>query len=139
MSQADCIFCQIASKQAPASLVHEDARTLVFMDLFPVSRGHALIIPKAHFPDLFSANGDDLRAVIERSRSVAHALRKVLAPDGIGVYQLNGAAAGQTVFHYHVHLVPRMQGDPLTLHGRAKADPAELDALAARIGAAIED
>lgn len=137
MSQSDCIFCKIVAKAAPASIVAEDERTLVFMDLFPVSEGHALVIPKAHFPDLFEADPVDLHAVIERSKQLAHALREVLSPDGIGVYQLNGAAAGQTVFHYHMHLVPRMQGDPLTLHGRAKAETARLDELAAKLGAAM--
>ena len=137
MSEADCIFCKIVSKAAPANIAAEDERTIVFMDLFPVSDGHTLIIPKAHFPDLFSADPADLRAVIDRSRDVARALREVLSPDGIGVYQLNGAAAGQTVFHYHMHLVPRMQGDPLTLHGRSKADPARLEELATRIGEAL--
>ena len=137
MSESDCIFCKIVRKEAPASIVAEDEQTLVFMDLFPVSAGHTLIIPKAHFPDLFAANSADLGAVIERSREVALALRRVLEPDGIGVYQLNGAAAGQTVFHYHMHLVPRMQGDPTTLHGRSQADPAELEALAAKLAAAL--
>lgn len=138
MREVDCIFCKIVSQQAPAARVAEDERTLVFMDLFPVADGHTLIIPKAHFPDLFSSDPADLRAVIERSRQVAHALRTVLAPDGIGVYQLNGAAAGQTVFHYHMHLVPRMKGDPLTLHGRKQGDSARLEELASKLGEALD-
>ena len=90
----DCIFCQIVHKQAPAHVVCEDDRTLVFMDIFPVADGHTLIIPKAHCDDLFGADPDDLRAVIDRSREVAHAIGRVLSPDGLGVFQLNGAAAG---------------------------------------------
>ena len=138
MGAADCIFCKIVSGEAPASVVAEDERTLVFMDLFPSSEGHTLIIPKNHFPDLFDADPADLRAVIERSQQVAHALRRVVSPDGIGVYQLNGSAAGQSVFHYHMHLIPRMQGDPLTMHGRGQADPQQLNELAAKLAAALD-
>ena len=86
------------------------------MDIFPVTDGHTLIIPKAHCDDIFGADSSDLRAVMDRSREVAHAIGRVLAPDGLGVFQLNGAAAGQTVFHYHMHLIPRN-------HGAGDADP----------------
>ena len=132
----DCIFCKIVRKAAPAYVVCEDDRTLAFMDIFPVADGHTLIIPKAHCDDLFGADPDDLRAVIERSREVAHAISRALAPDGLGVYQLNGAAAGQTVFHYHMHLIPRNYGAGLQVHSRIAGDPAKLEEIAGRIRAA---
>jgi len=133
----DCIFCKIVRGEAPAHVVCEDERTLVFMDIFPVADGHTLIIPKAHCDDIFGADPEDLRSVIDRSREVAHAIGRVLAPDGLGVFQLNGAAAGQTVFHYHMHLMPRADGEPLALHARTPGDPARLAELAALFRSAL--
>ncbi len=133
-----CIFCKIVRKEAPAHVVWEDERTLAFMDIFPVADGHVLVIPKAHCSNLLDAEESDLRAVIARSGPLARAIREVLAPDGIGVFQLNGAAAGQTVFHYHMHLIPRNQGDALKLHGRTPGDPERLAELAAKLAAAAE-
>lgn len=135
---SDCIFCKIVRQEAPAHLVHEDERCLVFMDIFPVADGHTLIIPKAHCDDVFGADPEDLREVVGLSQQVAHALREVVAPEGIAVIQLNGAAAGQTVFHYHMHLIPRNTGDPIgTLHGRKPGDPARLAELAGKLRDAL--
>jgi len=133
----DCIFCRIVRKEAPAYVVSEDERTLVFMDIFPVADGHTLIIPKAHCDDLFGADPEDLRAIIDRSREVAHAIRSVLAPDGLGVFQLNGAAAGQTVFHYHMHLIPRNRGATLALHSRTPGDPARMAEIAQQLAETV--
>jgi histidine triad (HIT) family protein len=136
-SQADCIFCKIVRKEAPAHVVCEDARTLVFMDIFPVTDGHTLIIPKAHCDDIFGADPGDLRAVMDRSREVAHAIGRVLAPDGLGVFQLNGAAAGQTVFHYHMHLIPRNHGGTMQIHSRTPGDPTRMAEIARRLADAL--
>ncbi len=133
----DCVFCKIVRKEAPAHVVCEDARTLVFMDIFPVADGHTLIIPKTHCDDIFGADPGDLRAVIDRSHEVAHAIGRVLAPDGLGIFQLNGAAAGQTVFHYHMHLIPRNHGAGLQIHGRTPGDPTRLADIAKRLGDAV--
>ncbi len=140
MSEAktDCIFCQIVAGDAPAHVVWEDERTLTFMDIAPVVDGHTLIIPKAHCDDLFAADPVDLRAVVSLSHRVAHAIGHVLHPDGLGVFQLNGSAAGQTVFHYHMHLIPRNHGDPLRMHGRKPGDPARLAELAKELREAME-
>lgn len=128
-----CIFCQIARRQAPCHLVHEDEHTLTFLDIFPVARGHTLIIPKLHFDDIFSAAPDALAAVARQSVAVAKALDELLQVEGLGVYQLNRPAAGQTVFHYHMHLVPRSQGQTLSLHSRVPGDSAELATLAGQL------
>jgi histidine triad (HIT) family protein len=133
----DCIFCQIVRREAPAHVVSEDDRTLVFMDIFPVTDGHTLVIPKAHCDDLFGADPDDMRAVIDVSRVVAHAIRRVLAPDGLGVFQLNGAAAGQTVFHYHMHLIPRNLGGTMQIHSRVPGNPARMAEIAKQLGDAV--
>ncbi len=131
-----CIFCKIVRRQAPAHVVWEDERTLAFMDAFPVADGHTLVIPKAHCSNLLDAEEADLRAVIARSHPLARAIRDVLSPDGIGVFQLNGAAAGQTVFHYHMHLIPRSKGDALQLHSRTPGDPARMAELARQLASA---
>jgi histidine triad (HIT) family protein len=133
----DCVFCKIVSGEAPAHRVCEDERTLAFMDIFPVAAGHTLIIPKAHCTNLLGTEVQDLEAVIAHSKRVAHALREVFDPDGIGVFQLNGAAAGQTVFHYHMHLIPRMHGDSLQIHSRTLGDPEQLAETARALAAAI--
>ena len=135
----DCIFCQIVEGRASAHVVDDDERTLVFMDIFPVADGHTLIIPKRHCDDLFAADPEDLRAVVTRSHQVAAAIRRVIAPDGLGVFQLNGAAAGQTVFHYHMHLIPRNAGDSLQIHSRKPGDPERLAEVASALKAALAD
>jgi histidine triad (HIT) family protein len=133
-----CIFCLIAAGDAPAAKITETEHALAFLDLFPAVEGHALVIPKQHYPNLFEADAATLPAVHLLAQRVARAQRRALALDGLAVFQLNGAAAGQTVFHYHAHLVPRAAGSELRLHGREEADAARLEALARRIEAALE-
>ena len=136
---APCAFCKIVAGEAPAQRVHEDELTVTFMDLFPASRGHLLIVPRRHFDDILGADPASLARVIENSRRLAPALKRALAPDGIGVHQLNGAAAGQTIFHYHMHLIPRRNGDPIGFHGRRMAEAGELAEVAALISRALAD
>lgn len=131
--QDGCIFCQIVAGEAPSARVAEDERTLAFMDLFPVSEGHTLVVTKEHFENLHEATAESIAAVGAMSKRVADALAAEWRPDGLSVYQANGAAAGQTVFHYHMHLMPRAAGSPLRLHGRVPADPATLRDHAERI------
>jgi len=132
-----CIFCEIVRGVAPAFKVYEDEHTLTFMDAFPVTDGHTLVVTKAHCTDLFDASPPLLQAVMATAKRVAHALREVVRPDGLMVFQLNGAAAGQTVFHYHMHLMPRTSGEPLMLHSRSAGDPGRLRALATALSAAM--
>ncbi len=137
MSHRDCIFCAIVAGKAPCNLVHEEALVIAFMDIAPVGDGHLLIVPKVHSENLLDTDPAALAAVMSASRRLAHALRRALGPDGIGVHQLNGAAAGQTVFHYHMHLIPRNHGDPIAFHGRKAGDPARLAENARKIAAAL--
>jgi histidine triad (HIT) family protein len=130
MASEDCIFCRIVRGEAPAAKVFEDEHTLALMDIFPVTDGHTLVITKEHAENLFAASSEALQAVAATAKRVAHALRDTLAPDGLMVFQLNGAAAGQTVFHYHMHLMPRADGEPLALHTRVPGDPQRLASLA---------
>jgi histidine triad (HIT) family protein len=133
-----CVFCAIAAGTGPAFRVCEDESTLVFMDIFPVTDGHTLVVTKDHFPTLFDTPPAVLAAVATTAKRVAHALQQVLRPDGLMVFQLNGVAAGQSVFHYHMHLMPRADGEPLALHTRVPGDPARLQALAADLAAALD-
>lgn len=134
---AGCIFCAIVSGTLPCFRVCEDDATLAFMDLFPVAEGHTLVIPKRHATDLFEMDAETLAAVSATSLRVAAAIRTTLAPDGLGVFQLNGAAAGQTVFHYHMHLLPRNEGEPFALHSRVRGEDDALRRAAEQLGEAL--
>jgi histidine triad (HIT) family protein len=138
MSDAPCIFCQIASGVAPARVVHEDERTLAFMDLFPLTRGHALVIPKVHSDNLFEATPDDAAAVMRTAQRVAQAAKAAFVPDGLNLLQTNGAVAMQTVFHLHVHVLPRYVDDGFKVSfDRRMGTDEELDDAATTLRAAL--
>ena len=138
-SRDDCIFCRIAARTTRSHPVLEDPDTLAFMDINPLATGHVLVIPKTHWESLFETPAIALGTVMDTAKRVAHAIRTTIAPPGLGVYQVNGRAAGQTVFHYHVHLIPRYEGISLELHGRRRADRDDLDRVADRIRAGLDD
>lgn len=135
----DCVFCRIVRGETPSFRVHEDESTLTFLDLFPVTEGHTLVVTKQHFPNVFEASEPALTAVAATSLKVARAIRKALEPDGLAVAQLNGEAAGQSVFHYHMHLIPRTAGEPFQLHGRRRGDPERLRQVAGAIAQALAE
>ena len=108
---ADCVFCMIRDGKIPSAKVYDDERTLAFMDINPLTRGHCLVVTKAHAATLYDAEVEDLKAAIATAKKVAGALRKALSPDGLNVLQANGAAAFQSVPHFHLHLIPRWTGD----------------------------
>lgn len=133
-----CIFCAIVRGDAPCFKLHEDDLTITFLDLFPVARGHTLIVTKEHYDDIFSVPPEALSKVATNSIRLASAIDSALGPDGLSVFQLNRAAAGQTVFHYHMHLIPRMQGDRLEIHSRIKGEDEDLSAVSALLRAELE-
>ena len=135
----NCVFCKIVRGEIPAIRVHEDERTLTFMDIQPASPGHALVIPKTHAPNLLEITEPELFVVAATTQRIARAVQKALAPDGIRIVQTNGAAAGQSVFHYHVHIIPMQAGQRVSAHGRERANPEELKTLAVRIRVALAD
>ena len=136
-ASTNCIFCKLVRGEIPSVKVHEDAQTLTFMDVRPASPGHALVISKAHASNLLEITETDLLAVTLAAQRIARAIQKALAPDGMRVNQFNGVAAGQTVFHYHVHIIPIQEGQRIGAHGRDQADTQQLEALAAQIRAAL--
>src|SRR5215831_10393411 len=107
----DCVFCKIRDGQIPAFRIHEDERTLTFMDINPLNSGHCLVATKTHAPTIFDADEEDLRAVIAVAKKVAAAIQQGLRPDGLNLLQANGAAAFQSVPHFHLHLIPRWNND----------------------------
>lgn len=131
MSDPVCIFCKILACELPATIVDEDERTIAFMDINPATRGHALVIPRAHSPDLLSVGPEDLAAVTLASQRLARRMRERLDADGVNLVNSCGSVAWQTVFHFHVHVIPRYAGDPLRLPWvPAPGDPQEIAAAA---------
>ncbi len=130
----DCIFCKIVRRQAPSSVVYEDERIMAFMDIRPVSEGHTLIIPKKHFVDVFDTPNDELAAMYVLSKRIALAVKKATGADGITIVQQNGEAAGQDIFHIHVHIIPRFEGKKVPRFSDLEfANRENLDSNAARI------
>lgn len=107
----DCVFCSIRDGKIPAIKVFEDDKTLAFMDINPLNDGHLLVIPKRHSANLFEIPEEDLTAVIETAKNMAWAVNKALRPDGLNLLQANFPAAGQSVEHFHIHVIPRWMGD----------------------------
>jgi histidine triad (HIT) family protein len=127
----DCIFCKIVAGELPATIVDEDERTLSFMDIAPATRGHALIVPREHSRDLLSIDADDLAAVGLAAQRLARRVTDRLGADGVNLLNSCGAVAFQTVFHFHVHVIPRYEGDPVRLPWvPAPGDPGEIAAAA---------
>jgi len=135
---SECIFCGIVAGRIPATTVYEDEHTLAFMDIGQVNPGHVLVAVKAHVENLYQLDAEQAGAVARASLRVARAIRDAFHPRGLSVYQANGAPAGQTVFHYHVHLLPRHEGDGMALIWPAKNPPREtLNAYAEKLRAAL--
>jgi histidine triad (HIT) family protein len=111
MATGDCVFCRIRDGQIPSVKVYEDEQTFCIMDINPLNRGHCLVITKAHAATLFESEPEDLAAAIATARRVARAIRQALRPDGLNMLQANGAAAFQSVPHFHLPLIPRWTGD----------------------------
>lgn len=131
------IFSKIIKGEIPSHKVYEDADVFVMMDIFPQSKGHVLIIPKAASRNLLDADPAVLARTIPQVQRVARAAQKALSPDGIRVVQFNEAPAGQSVFHLHFHVIPVYEGVEIGRHGQGKADDAELAAQAKAIAAAL--
>jgi histidine triad (HIT) family protein len=135
---SNCVFCRIVAREIPATVVHEDEHTLAFMDLGQVNPGHVLVAVRAHAENLYGLNDAQAGAVLRAAARVARAIRDAFGPEGLSVYQANGKAAGQTVFHYHVHLVPRYEGDGMALTWPVKNPAREkLEEAAAKIRASM--
>jgi histidine triad (HIT) family protein len=137
MVDPDCIFCKIVAGELPATIVDEDERTIAFMDINPATRGHALVIPREHSPDLLSVDREDLAAVALAAQRLAARAMERLGADGVNLVNSTGSVAWQTVFHFHMHVIPRYQDDPLRLPWvPAPGDPEEIAAAAQELSGA---
>jgi histidine triad (HIT) family protein len=125
----ECLFCKIVAGQIPATIVAEDERTVSFMDINPATRGHALVVPRTHARDLLEIDPEDLAAVAQAGQRLARVANAALGADGINLLNSCGAVAWQTVFHFHVHVIPRYADDPLRLPWTP--EPGDADAIRA--------
>src|SRR5687767_3921850 len=122
---SDCVFCRIVAGQIPSTKVHEDEHTLAFMDLGQVNPGHVLVAVKKHAANLYELDEAQAAAVARATVKISKAIKAAFQPEGLSVYQANGKAAGQTVYHYHVHLLPRHEADGMQLTWPVKNPPRE--------------
>jgi histidine triad (HIT) family protein len=134
MAEDDCIFCKIVAGEMPAEVVQEDEHTLAFMDINPWTRGHALVIPRNHSKDLLEIADEDLAHTASAAKRLAARMTERLDADGVNLLNACGPAAWQTVFHFHIHVIPRYEDDPLQLPTRPQeADKDELAAVAGEL------
>lgn len=141
MSNDDCVFCKIIAGDIPCFKLYEDERTLAFMDINPANRGHALAIPKKHEPNLLDSSEETLAVTIATARRVARGVQAAVEPDGINLVQANGPGAAQSVFHLHLHVIPRFEGDELKMNWGVPPKPGDMDeikAVSEQIAAHIE-
>ncbi len=123
----DCIFCKIIAGEIPCFKLYESDDTLAFMDINPANEGHALVIPKEHFADVQAVSNAAISSTVITAKMIAAAIEKTLSPDGINLLQCNGPAAAQSVLHFHMHVLPRREGDELKLNWGL--EPGDMDAI----------
>ena len=137
-TDSECIFCKIIAGEIPCISLWEDQETLAFLDINPANPGHALVIPKQHWQDVYTIPDEAIGAVGATARRIATAVRTALTPDGINLVQANGPGAAQSVFHFHMHVLPRYSGDELKLNWRLKlGDMDQLKPISERIKAVL--
>lgn len=134
MAEKDCIFCKIANGEIPSATIYENSDFRVILDVAPANRGHALIIPREHFKDIFDIDALTAGKLFSLATEVARAMKSVLHCDGMNIVQNNGIVAGQTVFHFHLHLIPRYENDNVNIGWQpGDSAPGELQELAKEI------
>ena len=136
--QENCIFCKIAAGEIPSATIYEDEVCRVILDIAPAAKGHAILLPKKHFANIFEIDKETAGSILYTASRVAAAMKEALGCDGINLLQNNGPAAGQTVFHLHVHVIPRYEGGPVMVSwDPGKAESEELAKTADAIKAAL--
>lgn len=134
----ECIFCKIINGQIPAKKVYEDDYVLAILDIAPANKGHIVIIPKSHSKNIFSLDDDYVKRCFLLSKRIANSLMKVLNCDGVNILQNNEIAAGQTVFHFHIHVIPRFNNDSCIIHWvPAEYHEDEMDFLSEKISSSL--
>ena len=134
----DCIFCAIVAGEIPAATVYEDEHVLAFMDIAPANPGHTLVIPKQHYRNIFDMPAEVGSQIMQAAIPIANAIRAALNPDGLNLFQANEPAAFQTVFHFHLHLIPRWESDSIRSPWRPReGSPEEIGDIAIKIREAL--
>lgn len=134
----DCLFCNIAKGKIPSSTIYEDGYCTVILDVNPATKGHCLIIPKEHFDNIYDLDGETAGKLFSLATYIARALKDALKCDGLNIVQNNGAVAGQTVPHFHIHLIPRYEGDGVELAWQQKEiSPEEMEEIRKLVKKAI--
>ena len=130
MKKEDCVFCKIVNGDIPSNTIYENSEFKVIMDISPATKGHVLVLPKEHFKDIYDIDAETAGKLFQLAAVVARALKEVLNCDGLNILQNNGVIAGQTVFHFHMHLIPRYEGDDVTVKWEGHSmDAEEMDQL----------
>src|SRR5579859_3636916 len=134
MRDPDCLFCKIVANEIPAQIVAQDEHTVAFMDINPATAGHALVVPRRHAANLLEVDPDDLAATAKAAQGLARRITERLGADGVNLLNSCGSAAWQTVFHLHIHVIPRYSDDPLKLPWTpAPGDPDEIASVAEQL------
>lgn len=132
----DCILCKISQKQAGAFILHESGNIIAVLDLYPATRGHVLVLPRKHIPNVYEMPADVGKEIMQTAILLSNTIKRQLRPDGLNLIQSNGIAGGQTIDHFHLHIVPRYKNDEVVLkfgHGSQPADAQELASIASLI------
>ena len=130
MKKEDCVFCKIVNGDIPSNTIYENSEFKVIMDISPATKGHVLVLPKEHFKDIYDIDAETAGKLFQLAAVVARALKEVLHCDGLNIIQNNGEIAGQTIFHFHMHLIPRYEGDDVTVKWKEHSmDAEEMDQL----------
>lgn len=130
MKKEDCVFCKIVNGDIPSNTIYENSEFKVIMDISPATKGHVLVLPKEHYKDIYDIDAETAGKLFQLAAVVARALKEVLNCDGLNILQNNGVIAGQTVFHFHMHLIPRYEGDDVTVKWEEHSmDAEEMDQL----------
>lgn len=133
----DCIFCKIVKGELPSFKLYEDSEIVSFLTIAPINEGHALVVPKEHYKDLFDTPKELLEKIISKSQKISNAIKQTTGCSGINIVQNNGKSAGQEIMHYHMHLIPRHEDDGLEQwHGKEKT-PDEIKTVAEKIKSAL--
>ena len=135
----DCLFCKIINKEIPANIIYEDDKVLAFLDVSPVHKGHTLIIPKEHHPNLLEMPDQSLAEVATTAQRLAKAIKEATNADGFNITQNNGAVAGQSIFHFHLHIIPRFAGDGLELWPHTSYEEGEANKMKDKIVSFIKE
>ena len=137
MRDENCIFCKILAGEIPSTAVYEDDDFKAILDVSPAARGHVIILPKNHAANIYELPDDDASKIMVVAKKIATAIEKAYHCDGVNILQNNGEAAGQTVFHLHVHVIPRFKGDTVNIGWKQGDMPEDLDAICKEIQAQL--